>query len=480
MNHESISAAWRTACRRQFLLHSSRGLGAAALASLLPGTGSGHEASLIAAAGHTAARAKSVIFVFLSGGPSQMDLLDPKPRLQADNGKEIPKSVVGMQRLTTMTSGQASFPLAGSHFAFSRQGDAGLEVSELLPHLSGIVDRLTVIRSMHTEPINHDPAVTFLQTGSPISGRACMGSWVSYGLGSENADLPAFVVMLSGVAQGGQPLLTRYWHSGFLPGQHQGVQLRADREPVIDLADPPGLTRDDRRRIVAAASGLNRLKLEQGFDPEIEARINAFEMAFRMQASVPELVDVRDEPRHVLEMYGIESDAPSFARNCLLARRLVERGVRFVQLYDKDWDHHGDLPQKLRSKTKETDQGLGALIRDLDQRGLLDETLVVCGGEFGRTAYTQGKLTANTYGRDHHPRCFTMWLAGGGIRRGAVVGKTDDYSYNIVEDPIHVHDLQATILHCLGVDHRRLTYRFQGRDFRLTDVHGNVVTKILT
>jgi hypothetical protein len=480
MNHESISAAWRTACRRQFLLHSSRGLGAAALASLLPGTGSGHEASLIAAAGHAAARAKSVIFVFLSGGPSQMDLFDPKPRLQADNGKEIPKSVVGMQRLTTMTSGQASFPLAGSHFAFSRQGDAGLEVSELLPHLSGIVDRLTVIRSMHTEPINHDPAVTFLQTGSPISGRACMGSWVSYGLGSENADLPAFVVMLSGVAQGGQPLLTRYWHSGFLPGQHQGVQLRADREPVIDLADPPGLTRDDRRRIVAAASGLNRLKLEQGFDPEIEARINAFEMAFRMQASVPELVDVRDEPRHVLEMYGIESDAPSFARNCLLARRLVERGVRFVQLYDKDWDHHGDLPKNLRRKTKETDQGLGALVRDLDQRGLLDETLVVCGGEFGRTAYTQGKLTADTYGRDHHPRCFTMWLAGGGIRRGAVVGKTDDYSYNIVEDPIHVHDLQATILHCLGVDHRRLTYRFQGRDFRLTDVHGSVVTKILT
>jgi hypothetical protein len=480
MNHESISAAWRSACRRQFLLHSSRGLGAAALASLLPGEGSGREASLTAAAGHTAARAKNVIFVFLSGGPSQMDLFDPKPRLQADNGKEIPKSVVGMQRLTTMTSGQASFPLAGSQFAFSRVGDGGLEVSELLPHLSGVVDRLTVIRSMHTEPINHDPAVTFLQTGSPISGRPCIGSWVSYGLGSENADLPAFVVMLSGVAQGGQPLLSRYWHSGFLPGQHQGVQLRADREPVIDLADPPGLTRDDRRRIVAAASGLNRLKLEQGFDPEIEARINAFEMAFRMQASVPELVDVRDEPRHVLEMYGIDSDAPSFARNCLLARRLVERGVRFVQLYDKDWDHHNDLPQSLRRKTKETDQGLAALVRDLDQRGLLDETLVVCGGEFGRTAYTQGKLTANTYGRDHHPRCFTMWLAGGGTRRGAVVGKTDDYSYNIVEDPIHVHDLQATILHCLGVDHRRLTYRFQGRDFRLTDVHGNVVTKILT
>ena len=462
--------------RRQFLLRSSSGLGAAALASLLPGS-----ASAMAADGlHFLAKAKNVIHIFLSGGPSQMDLFDPKPKLNELNGQEIPKSVVGMQRLTTMTREQSSFPLAGSQFQFQKCGESGLELSELLPKLATVADKLTVIRSMHTEPINHDPAVTFLQTGSSITGRPCLGSWVSYGLGTENTDLPAFIVLLSVGGPGGQPVLSKYWHSGFLPGQYQGAQFRSQGEAVIDLADPDGISREDRRRIVTAINDLNRLKLQSTFDPDIEARINAFELAFRMQTSVPDLMSVGGEPQHILELYGAEPGKASFANNCLLARRLIERGVRFVQLYDKDWDHHGDLPRKLRKKTQETDQAMAALLRDLDQRGLLEDTLVICGGEFGRTAYTQGQLTVDNYGRDHHPRCFTMWLAGGGIKPGLVIGKTDDFSYNIVEDPVHVHDLQATILHCLGIDHERLTYRFQGRDFRLTDVHGRLITQVLT
>ena len=468
----------RQSARRRFLTQTSRGLGAAALASLLQGASPASAAALTDGL-HFPATAKRVIYIFLSGGPAQMDLFDPKPRLREMNGQEIPKSVVGTQRLTTMTSSQKEFPLAGSQFRFSRCGESGLELSELLPNLATVADRLAVIRSMHTEPINHDPAVTFLQTGSSITGRPCLGSWVSYGLGTENANLPAFIVLLSVGAPGGQPLLSKYWHSGFLPGQFQGSQFRSQGEAVIDLADPDGISRDDRRRIVTAVNDLNRLKLESTFDPEIEARINAFELAFQMQTSVPQMMDVAGEPKHILEMYGAEPGRASFANNCLLARRLIERGVRFVQLYDKDWDHHGDLPKKLRRKTEETDRAAAALIRDLEQRGLLDDTLVVCGGEFGRTAYTQGRLTADNYGRDHHPRCFTVWLAGGGIKPGIVIGKTDDFAYNIVEDPIHVHDVQATILHCLGMDHRRLTYRFQGRDFRLTDVHGNVVDRLL-
>lgn len=462
--------------RRRFLLQSSSGLGAAALASLLPGS-----ASAMSADGQQfPAKAKNVIYIFLSGGPSQMDLFDPKPRLRELNGQEIPKSVVGLQRLTTMTREQSSFPLAGSQFRFYQCGEAGLELSELLPNLATVADKLTVIRSMHPEPINHDPAVTFLQTGSSITGRPCLGSWVSYGLGTENTDLPAFIVLLSVGSPGGQPVLSKYWHSGFLPGQYQGTQFRSQGEAVIDLADPEGISREDRRRIVTAINDLNRLKLQSTFDPDIEARINAFELAFRMQTSVPELMSVSGEPRHILELYGAEPGKASFANNCLLARRLVERGVRFVQLYDKDWDHHGDLPRKLRKKTQETDQAMAALLRDLDQRGMLEDTLVICGGEFGRTAYTQGQLTVDNYGRDHHPRCFTMWLAGGGIKPGLVIGKTDDFSYNIVEDPVHVHDLQATILHCLGIDHERLTYRMQGRDFRLTDVHGRLIRQVLT
>lgn len=476
MNYESYS---RLAARRRFLMESSRGLGAAALASLNANSQATAGAEGKTSGIHLPARAKNVIYLFLSGGPAQMDLFDPKPKLREMNGQEIPKSVVGTQRLTTMTRNQTAFPLAGSQFQFESVNDGGLELSELLPNLKTVADKISVIRSMHTEPINHDPAVTFLQTGSSVSGRPCLGSWVSYGLGTENADLPAFIVLLSMGAPGGQPLLSKYWHSGFLPGQYQGAQFRSQGEAVIDLADPAGISRDDRRRIVSAVNDLNRLKLNATFDPEIEARINAFELAFQMQGSLPEIMDVAKEPKHVLEMYGADPGKGSFANNCLLARRLIERGVRFVQLYDKDWDHHADLPTKLRKKTTETDQACAALLRDLDQRGLLDDTLVICGGEFGRTAYTQGALSATNYGRDHHPRCFSVWLAGGGIKPGQVIGKTDDFAYNIAEDPIHVHDLQATILRCLGIDHERLTYRFQGRDFRLTDVHGKVVERLL-
>ena len=461
--------------RRRFLTQSTRALGAAALAGLL-----GSSASHASGEGlHFAPRARRAIYLFMSGGPAQMDLFDPKPKLREMSGQEIPKSVVGEQRLTTMTRGQQTLPLAGSHFSFARRGDAGLEVSELLPHTAAIADRIAVIRSLHTDPINHDPAVMFLQSGSGGTGRPALGSWLSYGLGTENANMPAFVVLLSGPARGGQPLLSKYWHSGFLPGHHQGVQFRSAGEPVMNLADPPGVSRDDRRRVVSAVNELNRLKLEETGDWEIETRMNAFELAFQMQTAVPQIMDLADEPRHILDLYGAEPGKASFANNCLLARRMIERGVRFVQLYDKDWDHHLELPQKIRTKCKDTDKACAALITDLAQRGLLDDTLVIWGGEFGRTAYCQGTLTADNYGRDHLPRCFTVWLAGGGIKPGVVLGRTDDFSYNVAEDPIHVHDLQATILHCLGLDHERLTYRFQGRDYRLTDVSGKIVQKLL-
>ncbi len=478
-----ISSPLQTALRRQFLHRTSGGLGAAALASLFAqdaksGAADKTPSNGILAETHFAPRARRVIYLFMSGGPAQMDLFDHKPRLNEMQGQEIPKSVVGEQRLTTMTRSQSSFPIAGSHYKFSQVGDAGLEVSELLPHIGGIADRIAVIRSMHSEPINHDPAVMFFQTGSSITGRPCLGSWLSYGLGTENSNLPAFVVLLSGPT-GGQPLLSKYWHSGFLPSRHQGVQFRSKGDPVMSLTNPAGISRDDRRRIVSAVNDLNRLKLEESGDPEIEARINAFELAFQMQTTVPELMEIADEPQHILDMYGAKPGEASFANNCLLARRLLERGVRFVQLYDKDWDHHQELPKKMPVKCRDVDQACAALIKDLAQRGLLEDTLVIWGGEFGRTTYCQGGLTPETYGRDHHPRCFTVWLAGGGIKPGIVIGKTDDFSYNIAEDPIHVHDLQATILHCLGIDHERLTYRFQGRDYRLTDISGHVVDRLL-
>ncbi|WP_437222191.1 DUF1501 domain-containing protein [Planctomicrobium sp. SH661] len=465
--------------RRRFLLRTSGGLGVAALSSLLTS-----ERTMAASGGlpgipHFPSRAKRVIFLFMSGAPSQMDLFDPKLRLQQMHGEEIPASVINGQRLTTMTSGQTSFPIAGSQFRFQRAGDAGLEISELLPKTAGIVDRLTVIRSMHTEPINHDPAITFLHTGNSITGRPSMGSWLSYGLGCESENLPAFIVLTSSGDYGGQPILSKYWHSGFLPGKHQGVQFRSQGDAVMSLTDPEGVGREARRQTIDAVNQMNQMRFQTLRDPEIQARISAYELAFQMQTSVPELMEINKEPRHILDMYGASSGVNSFANNCLLARRMIERGVRFVHLFDKDWDHHADLPQKLRKKTREVDQACAALVQDLAQRGLLEETLVIWGGEFGRTAYCQGTLTNQTYGRDHHPRCFTVWLAGGGMKPGVVLGKTDDFSYNIVEDPVHVHDLQATILHCLGIDHERLSYRYQGRDFRLTDVGGNVVQQVL-
>jgi len=477
----NLPADYRLAItRRHFFARSSAGIGIAALASLL----NPEDAAAGALPGlpHFAPQAKRVIFLHQSGGPSQMDLFDYKPQLDKLRGAELPDSIRRGQRITGMTSGQSSLPVANPIFQFSRQGQSGVWLSELLPHTAKIVDQIAVIKSMHTEAINHDPAITFIQTGSEQPGRPSLGSWVSYGLGSENQNLPAFVVMVS-QASGlniDQPLFSRLWGSGFLPSSHQGVSFRSGGDPVLYLSDPPGLARAARREMLDGLQQLNRMHAEAFGDPEIETRIAQYEMAFRMQTSVPELMDLSKEPQHVLDMYGPDVKKPgTYAAHCLLARRLVERGVRFVQLYKRGWDQHGDLPRDLALQCQATDQPTAALIQDLKQRGLLRETLVVWGGEFGRTVYCQGKLTETNYGRDHHPRCFTMWAAGGGIRPGISIGQTDDYCYNIVEDPVHVHDLQATILHCLGIDHKRLTYKFQGRHFRLTDVHGQVVEKLL-
>ncbi|MEM7306297.1 MAG: DUF1501 domain-containing protein [Planctomycetota bacterium] len=426
-----------------------------------------------------APRARRVIYLFQSGGPSQLDLFDYKPLLNERDGEPLPDSVRGGQRLTGMSAHQASLPLAGAQFRFERHGESGRWVSELLPHTARVVDELCFIRSMHTEAINHDPAITFFQTGSQLAGRPSMGAWVSYGLGTGNPDLPAFCVLVS-KNKGGQPLYSRLWGSGFLPSQHQGVQLRAGSDPVLYLTDPAGVSRESRGRVLDALGRLHRDQLAREGDPEIEARVAACEMAYRMQRSVPEAADVSSEPDEVFELYGEDARDPgTYAANCLLARRLVERGVRFVQLYHKGWDQHGGLPRAIRTQCSETDQATAALLVDLRRRGLLDDTLVVWGGEFGRTSYSQGKLTADDYGRDHHPRCFTVWLAGAGVRAGHVHGRTDDHGYNVVSDPVHVHDLQATILHLLGIDHEQLTFRYQGRRFRLTDVHGHVVESIL-
>jgi len=392
---------------------------------------------------------------------------------------ELPDSVRQGQRITTMTSGQKNFPVAPSIFKFAQHGQSGAWISELLPHTAKIVDDLCIIRSMQTEAINHDPAVTFVQTGSQLAGRPSMGAWVAYGLGSLNQDLPSFVVLLSR-GRTDQPLYDRLWGSGFLPTRYQGVKLRGGKEPVLYLANPSGCSTALRRRQLDDLGELNGLHHEQTGDPEILTRIAQYELAYRMQSSVPELTDLSGEPQSVIDLYGPDVQKPgSYAANCLLARRLAERGVRFIQLYHMGWDQHGDLPNQIRSQCRDTDQASAALITDLKQRGLLEDTLVVWGGEFGRTIYSQGALTATDYGRDHHPRCFTIWMAGGGVKPGLVVGETDDFSYNIVRDPVEVYDLNATILHQLGVDHTRLTYKFQGRDFRLTDVHGKVLKDIL-
>ena len=418
----------------------------------------------------------------MHGGPSQLDLFDHKPGLRALHGQELPASVRGDQRLTGMTSGQKSLPVTASLFNFQRHGQSGAWVSELLPHTAGIVDQLCFIRSMHTEAINHDPAVTFLQTGSQQPGRPSFGAWASYGLGSENASLPAFVVMLSrgSAARPADPLYARLWGSGFLPSSHQGVAFRSSGDPVLYLSNPPGVSAAMRCDQLSALAALNGEEQKREVDPEIDTRISQYEMAFRMQTSVPGLTDMRDESAATFEAYGPQSRQPgTFAANCLLARRMAERGVRFIQLYHRGWDQHYNLPGDLRLQCGDIDQPCAALIKDLKQRGLLDDTLVVWGGEFGRTTYSQGKLEAANYGRDHHGRCFTMWLAGGGVKPGLVHGETDDFCYNVARDPVHVHDLNATLLHLLGIDHTRLIYRFQGRDFRLTDVHGEVIKALL-
>jgi len=430
---------------------------------------------------HHPPTARRVIYLFQSGGPSQFELFDYKPGLRDFAGQDLPESVRQGQRLTTMSASQASFPVVPSPYRFARRGGSGAWVSDLLPHTAGIVDELTFIKSLHTEAINHDPAVTFLQTGSQVAGRPSMGAWVSYGLGAETEELPAFVVLISpGAGGGGQPLYDRLWGSGFLPTRYQGVKFRSVGDPVLYLRDPQGFSREHRRHWLDAVRTLNEQHHSGIGDPEIETRIAQYEMAFRMQASVPELADLSKEPASTFDLYGEDARKPgTYAYNCLLARRLAERGVRFIQLYHRDWDHHGGLPKGLPRLCEQTDRASAALVTDLKQRGMLDDTLVVWGGEFGRTVYCQGRLTEGDYGRDHHPRSFTVWLAGGGIRAGHSIGETDDYGYNVVADPVHVHDLQATILHCLGIDHRKLTYKFQGRHFRLTDVHGNVVKAAL-
>lgn len=480
----------RLACsRRHFLGRSALGLGTVALASLLGEPAHGGETSGVASgvAGvlprpHLAPRAKRIIYLFMHGGPSQIDLFDDKPALRAHHGEELPASVRGTQRLTGMTSGQKSLPVVSSPFTFSRRGQSGIAVSELLPRLGSVADELCVVRSMHTEAINHDPAVTFLQTGHQQPGRPSFGSWVSYGLGSETSDLPAFVVLTSrgSAVSPADPLYARLWGAGFLPSNHQGVSFRANGDPVLYLSNPAGVAADDRRRMLDTLAELNARQHAATLDPEIETRIAQYEMAYRMQSSVPELTDLRRESAETLALYGPDAGTPgTFAANCLLARRLAERGVRFIQLYHRGWDQHYNLPSNLRLQCQDIDQPCAALLTDLRRRGLLDDTLVIWGGEFGRTTYSQGKLTPTNFGRDHHPRCFTMWLAGGGTRPGTVYGETDDYCYNIARDPVPVHDLNATVLHCLGIDHARLTFKFQGRHYRLTDVHGEVVRGLL-
>jgi hypothetical protein len=472
--------------RRHFFGLSAVGIGTAALSTLLR-TDLFADSATPALPGHQglpdlphfAPKAKRVIWLFQSGGPSQMELFDYKPKLENLRGSELPDSIRKGQRLTGMTASQDRFPVVPSIFKFARQGSSGALVSELMPYTAKIVDDLCFVKSMHTEAINHDPAITFFQTGAQIAGRPSIGAWLAYGLGSENQDLPAFVVMIT---QGGgdQPLYDRLWGSGFLPTQYQGVKFRSVGDPVLYLSNPPGFNPEMRRQYLDALGELNRQNLQEFGDPEIATRISQYEMAFRMQSSVPELTDLSREPEHVFDLYGEDAKKPgTFAANCLLARRLAERGVRFIQLFHRGWDQHGKLPQAIAKQCKLTDQPAAALIQDLKARGMLDDTLVIWGGEFGRTVYCQGRLTEDDYGRDHHPRCFTMWMAGGGIKPGMTYGETDDYCYNIVKDPVHVHDLQATILHCLGIDHTKLTFKYQGRHFRLTDVSGEIVKPIL-
>jgi uncharacterized protein (DUF1501 family) len=455
--------------RRHFLGTSALGLGALALGSIARAQGPQRRP-----------KARRVIYLFQSGGPSQFETFDPKPLLREKHGQELPDSVRMGQRLTGMSGNQATLPLAGSFTGFQQHGKSGLWVSDLLPHTAKIADELCVVKTMFTEAINHDPAITFFCTGHQQPGRPSMGAWLSYGLGSSNANLPAFIVLVSKDAPRDQPLYARLWGPGFLPSEHQGVQFRAGKEPVLFLANPEGVSADARRAQLDALAQLEADQRSATLDPEIDARMAQAEMAWRMQTSVPEASDVSGEPDEVFQLYGESARTPgTYAANCILARRLVERGVRFVQLFHQGLDQHGNLPNAIRTQCKQTDQASAALVLDLKRRGLLDDTLVVWGGEFGRTAYCQGKLTADDYGRDHHPRCFSIWMAGGGVKAGHAHGQTDDYGYNIVEGGVHVHDLHATMLELLGIEHERLTYKFQGRYYRLTDVFGNVVRELI-
>ena len=468
--------------RRSFLGLSSTCLGAAALNSLLNKNAIGQNSGApLSGMPHFAPKAKRVIYLFQSGGPSQHELWDYKPKLADMVGNDLPPSVRGNQRVTAMTSGQLSFPIVPSLYKFDQHGESGAWVSELMPHTAKIVDDLAFIKSMHTEAINHDPGITFFQTGAQLAGRPSIGAWLDYGLGSMNEDLPSFVAMVSiGSGNGGQPLYDRLWGSGFLPTKHQGVKFLASGDPVLYLSNPPGVQSQTRRRFLDDLARLNELTGSEYGDPETSTRISQYEMAYRMQTSVPELNDLSDESQATLDRYGPDVQRPgSFARNCLLARRLAERDVRFVQLFHRGWDQHTRLPSGISNQARDVDQPQAALVQDLKERGLLDDTLVVWGGEFGRSVYCQGRFTEEVYGRDHHPRCFTMWMAGGGVKPGVTIGETDDFSYNIVKDPVHVHDLHATILHLLGVDHTKLTFHYQGRDFRLTDVHGKIIEPIL-
>lgn len=475
-----MSSVIETLDRRSFLGRSLWGLGASALSHLMPDY-------LLADQTQPSglkARAKRVIYLFMSGAPSQLDLYDHKPGMEKWFDRDLPDSVRKGQRLTTMTSGQSRFPIAPTKYAFKRHGQAGAELSELLPHTSRVVDHLAIVRSVHTDAINHDPAITMIQTGDQRPGKPSLGAWLSYGLGSENQNLPAYVVLNSTwtAKRDAQALYARLWGSGFLPSRHQGVRMRGAGDPVLYLSNPAGVDTETRKRMLDGLKSMNQRQLDIVGDPEIKARIAQYEMAFRMQRSVPELTDFSGESEATYRLYGEDARTPgTFASNCLLARRLIERDVRCVQIFHRGWDHHGDLPRDLPLQCQDIDQPSAALIQDLEQRGLLDDTLVVWGGEFGRTIYCQGKLERDNYGRDHHPRCFTMWMAGGGIKGGVTYGATDEFSYNIVENPVHIRDLNATMLHCLGIDHRKLTYRFQGLDQRLTgiDAQAHVVQPLL-
>jgi len=474
--------------RRCFFGRSATGLGTLALGSLLAGDISAAKEPKrnsirgLADLPHFPPRAKRVIWLFQSGGPSQLDLYDPKLELRKRFGQDVPTSVYPDERKTTMTAGQKQFVTAPSIFNFSKHGESGVELTELLPNLGTVADELCVVRSMYTEAINHDPAITFFTTGSQLPGRPSIGAWMSYGLGSENDNLPAFVAMSSrGSAKNGQPIYDRLWGSGFLPARYQGVKLRGQGAPVLDIENPPGVSPETRREMLRLLKELNGKHLKETGDPEISARISQYELAYRMQTSVPELTDLTTEPKSTFDLYGEDAMLTgTYAYNCLMARRLAERGVRFIQLFHMGWDQHGGLPKQLRAQCGDTDQPSAALIKDLRQRGMLDDTLIIWGGEFGRTVYSQGGLTKSNYGRDHHPGCLSYWLAGAGIRGGMTYGKTDDYSVSVVENGVHVHDLQATIMQQMGIDHERLTFKYQGRHFRLTDVHGRVVNDILS